>query len=231
MRTARCPARQESETKKYFMTIKVAARRIGVLIPSEARHSEETLGRCDESQALREVWRSEPRVAKILGYPAKAFRGMRNRSQRCSARRQISSSNEKPPFGSIYWVAAVQVQQCCERSGQSSFVVGTRSHLPFDVASFPFDNFKDQVTNNKVAPVHMVFPCSPFTSGEGRNNCVLRSFAQPWSVNDLSHYLQVKVAEGNRCARAVVDVLTCVCTTEFPTCLENPKTSCSVASS
>ena len=103
----------------------------------------------------------------------------------------------------------MQVQTCCERSGQSSFVVDTRYHLQFDVASFTFDNFfKDQVTNNKVAPVHMVLPCSPFTSGEGRNNRVLRSFEQPCGVNDLSHDLQVKVAEGNKCARAVVDVLT-----------------------
>ena len=53
------------------------------------------------SQALREVWRTQSRVAKILGYPVAAFRGMRNRSQRCSVRRQTSSRNGKPLCGSL----------------------------------------------------------------------------------------------------------------------------------
>ena len=53
-------------------------------------------GQCSEPQALREVLRSQPQLARIPGYPARAIRGMRNRSQRCSAQRLILSRNEKP---------------------------------------------------------------------------------------------------------------------------------------
>ena len=70
-------------------------------------------------------------------------------------------------------------------------VVDSRYHFSFDAAGFTFDTFfKDEVIKIRVACVHMGFPCSSFMSGEGRNNCVLRSLAQPWGLNDLSHDLQ-----------------------------------------
>ena len=59
-----------------------------------------TSGQCSEFRALREVWRVQPRLAKILEDPAKAARGVRNRSQRCSARRLTLSRNEEPLCGS-----------------------------------------------------------------------------------------------------------------------------------
>ena len=61
-----------------------------------------TLGQCRESQAPREVWRTQQRMAKILGYPARAaFHGMQSRSQRCFARRHSSSRHGESLCGSL----------------------------------------------------------------------------------------------------------------------------------
>ena len=45
------------------------------------------------------VWATRPHLARILGYPATALRGMRNRSQRCVARSQASLTSGEPLCG------------------------------------------------------------------------------------------------------------------------------------
>ena len=83
-------------------------------------------------------------------------------------------------------VAAASLQDVVIGLVSRLLVVDTRYHSSFGVASFTFHTFfKDEVIKIRVACVHMGFPCSSFVSGEGRNNCVLRSLAPPWGVNNL----------------------------------------------
>ena len=79
---------------EYLMETKAAAEEICVdnLVTSEARLEPQSklvsvrglwpkvrnkaVGQYSEFKALRVVWRAQPRMAKILGYPTAAFRGM-----------------------------------------------------------------------------------------------------------------------------------------------------------
>ena len=166
-------------------------------------------------------------MTKILGYPARAVRGMRNRSQRCSTPRLTLARNQKPLCGSLgaftdklkircggkhglcnfrhkphlqfssgslarrgerhlpklaQAIADVFVieKRLCTACSVIFFVVDTRYHFSFVVASCILITPSETRSSRTELPVHMAFPCNSFMSGEGRNNGVLRSLAQPW---------------------------------------------------
>ena len=95
-------------------------------------------------------------------------------------------------------------------------MVDTKYQFSFDVASF---------TRNKVACVHIALPCSSVTFAAGRNGRVLRALDQPWGVDGFGHDLHMKVCDGNRIAKATVDVLTLCLKYKIPVSLENAKRS------
>ena len=93
----------------------------------------------------------------------------------------------------ISWICLVPVVQrikCCDQPGQ-------------------------RVTLTS-ACVDMAFPCRSFLCGRTEES----SLAQHWGVNDSSHVLQLKVVEGNRCARVVVDVLSLCSLSKIPLTFE-----------
>ena len=116
-------------------------------------------------------------------------------------------------------------EECCERSGQSSFVVGMRYHHSFDVASLISANFPNTKSpRTRVACVHIAIPCKSFTFAAGRTDRVLRPLITPWDVDGLGHDLQLKVADGDRIAKATADVLTKCLHYRTPVSFENPET-------
>ena len=60
---------------------------------------------------------------------------------------------------------------------------------------------------SKKSDVHIATPSSSCTFSAGRNDRVLRSLDQPWGVDGLCYDLQLKNSDGNRFAKAIVDVL------------------------
>ena len=98
--------------------------------------------------------------------------------------------------------------------------------ISFDVASFTFAAFFEPLSPSTKSLV-FILPCCavPSLFAAGRHDCSLRSLDQPWSVDGLSQDLQLEVLEGNRIAKATVDMLTMCLRYRIPVSLENPKTS------
>lgn len=118
------------------------------------------------------------------------------------------------------------VAKYSQQFGVTGIVVDTVVRSSDDACSYGFFiHLKKRLREGRIACVHLAPPCKSFSLAISRCGQAIRSQECPWGLPKLDQQEQRMVDEGNRAAKACLDILRFCLQNHAPISLETPKTS------